>query len=317
MSCPSGKIVNPATGRCVSKTGKIGRSLLGSKPKVSPKKSSKKSKPRSRKKSKDCVSDKVKNPSSGRCVSKSGKIGKNIVESENEDERDDRDEKEEESEYSDDDDDHDDDYIACYNQKCGKKSHDGYFSIVSLPTGSKIFRNMRSNLKAKTPAWFSDPKVAAIYGGLGSSCHVFEIKKDLQLIDVTISKNIKVIYESDKISGADKEIISLVTGYDSSSLKTSDYGDFPEIFCIGYKGKSKSKLIFCPVGFFSKKDQKKNVYLNLRLAKIVCKMGYDGWIIPPNKVNDGSTGKKYNHEVLICNPKQKLKHIKNESCSDY
>ncbi|MDD4930653.1 MAG: hypothetical protein PHG66_00670 [Candidatus Colwellbacteria bacterium] len=329
MSCPSGKIVNPASGRCVSKTGKIGKSLLGSPKKSSKKSKSKKSKSRSRKKSKNCKSDKVKNPSSGRCVSKTGKIGKKIIESEDErDERrdeleseDDRDERrdelesEDESEYSDDD--HDDKYIACYNQVCGKKSNDGYFDIVTLPEGSRIFRNMRSNLKKKTPAWFSDPKIAAIYGGLGPNCHVFEIKKDLQLIDVTISKNIKTIYESDKISGADKEIISLVTGYNSTSLKQLDYGEYPEIFCSEYNKKDKSKIVFCPVGFFSSKDKKKNIYINLRLAKIVCKMGYDGWIIPPKAVIDKSTNTNYNHEVLICNPGMKLKHIKNKSCGDY
>ena len=47
-ACPSDKILNPATGRCVSKTGKIGSALLGAKPaakKASPKPAAKKASP--------------------------------------------------------------------------------------------------------------------------------------------------------------------------------------------------------------------------------------------------------------------------------
>jgi len=323
MSCPSGKIRNPVTGRCVSKEGKIGKSLL--KGKTSPRKSSKSRKSKKVTVSNDCTPDKIKNPSTGRCVSRTGAIGKKLVVSskkvlivEEKDDDDESDESEQDDESEDERDKEEDYYAACYNQECGKESHDGYFNIVTLPKGAKIFRNMRTKLKSKNPTWFSDPKIAEGYGEEGYSCNVFSITKDLNLIDVTISKNIKRIYESDKISGADKEIISLVTGYDSTSLTPPSFGKFPEIYCSGgYKNKSKSKLMFCPVGFFSAKDKKKNIYLNLRLAKIVCKMGYDGWIIPPKKVIDGYTGSMYTHEVLICNPKQKLKQIKNESCTDY
>ena len=71
--CTSDKVCNPASGRCVKKTGKIGKSLLKA---PSPRKKSKK---------KDkcdevvCTSDKVCNPASGRCVKKTGKIGKSLL----------------------------------------------------------------------------------------------------------------------------------------------------------------------------------------------------------------------------------------------
>ena len=72
--CPEGKIINPATGRCVSKTGKIGRELLNSK------KSAKKSKKSAKKskKSVKCVKGKIINPKTNRCVSKTGKIGRSL-----------------------------------------------------------------------------------------------------------------------------------------------------------------------------------------------------------------------------------------------
>ena len=49
-ACPSDKVLNPATGRCVSKTGKIGRALLARPSSASPKKAS--PKPASKKVSK-------------------------------------------------------------------------------------------------------------------------------------------------------------------------------------------------------------------------------------------------------------------------
>ena len=65
--CPKDKIINPVTGRCVLKSGKIGQSLLTKK---SP---SKKSPP------KKCPSGKIMNPATGRCVSKTGKIGQSMT----------------------------------------------------------------------------------------------------------------------------------------------------------------------------------------------------------------------------------------------
>ena len=69
--CPQDKVRNPATGRCVSKTGAIGKRILGSKTPQSPK-------PNTPAK-KSCPQDKVRNPATGRCVSKTGAIGKKIL----------------------------------------------------------------------------------------------------------------------------------------------------------------------------------------------------------------------------------------------
>ena len=74
--CPPGKIINPKTGRCVSKDGKIGKELLKNSKKSSkgrkqtPKKSSKGAK---------CPPGKIVNPKTGRCVKKDGKVGKQLL----------------------------------------------------------------------------------------------------------------------------------------------------------------------------------------------------------------------------------------------
>ena len=73
--CPEGKILNPKTGRCVKKDGKIGQELLKSR-----RKSSKKVSNSTRKSSKKvCDEGKIMNPKTGRCVKKDGKIGKEIL----------------------------------------------------------------------------------------------------------------------------------------------------------------------------------------------------------------------------------------------
>ena len=65
--CPPDKVLNPASGRCVSKTGAIGKKLT-MKDGADKKKATKK----------PCPPDKVLNPASGRCVSKTGALGKKL-----------------------------------------------------------------------------------------------------------------------------------------------------------------------------------------------------------------------------------------------
>lgn len=71
-SCPPGKIRNPATGRCVSENGAIGRRLR--------RENQPEERPQENKKNRDCPPGKVRNPATGRCVNVRGPIGKNIIE---------------------------------------------------------------------------------------------------------------------------------------------------------------------------------------------------------------------------------------------
>lgn len=63
--CKNTHIRNPKTGRCVLRDGKIGRKVLGLKPK-----------PRTKK---PCRPDQIRNPVTGRCVKKTGAIGRKIL----------------------------------------------------------------------------------------------------------------------------------------------------------------------------------------------------------------------------------------------
>ena len=70
-NCPPGKIMNPKTGRCVNRNGKLGKEIL--------KKSSKKAKSPKRVQSGNCPPGKIMNPKTGRCVNRNGKLGKEIL----------------------------------------------------------------------------------------------------------------------------------------------------------------------------------------------------------------------------------------------
>lgn len=54
--CPQNKIINPKTGRCVNRDGRIGKNIYGK-----------------------CIEGKILNPDTNRCVKNNGLIGKNIL----------------------------------------------------------------------------------------------------------------------------------------------------------------------------------------------------------------------------------------------
>jgi len=64
-ACTARQIRNPATGRCVKRTGKIGQAL----------RQRSRSRSRQRQGPKPCTARQIRNPATGRCVKRSGKIG--------------------------------------------------------------------------------------------------------------------------------------------------------------------------------------------------------------------------------------------------
>ena len=87
--CATDEICNPASGRCVKRSGKIGKTLSSSPKKGSPKKASpkkaspKKASHKEKPCKKPCAVDEICNPASGICVKRSGKIGKDLTTSKN------------------------------------------------------------------------------------------------------------------------------------------------------------------------------------------------------------------------------------------
>ena len=71
MSCPPGKILNPATGRCVKNSGRIGQKLLKEQNNNQPNPS-----PTS---TKQCKPEEILNPVTKRCVKRTGRIGQKLL----------------------------------------------------------------------------------------------------------------------------------------------------------------------------------------------------------------------------------------------
>ena len=72
--CPPDKILNPATNRCVNRTGKIGIKLLAD----TPTSDTPTSDTPNQEKTKKCDKDKILNPATNRCVKRTSKIGKSL-----------------------------------------------------------------------------------------------------------------------------------------------------------------------------------------------------------------------------------------------
>jgi serine/threonine protein kinase len=82
--CPEDKILNPKTGRCVNKTGGLGKKLLkqlkpSTQKSIKPPSPSHKKTQKTQKTQKKCPEDKILNPKTGRCVSKTGGLGKKLL----------------------------------------------------------------------------------------------------------------------------------------------------------------------------------------------------------------------------------------------
>jgi tRNA A-37 threonylcarbamoyl transferase component Bud32 len=71
IACKSNQIRNPATNRCVKKSGSIGKAIL--------KKRKRRRSKSNRRRSSACKSNQIRNPATNRCVKKTGSIGKAIL----------------------------------------------------------------------------------------------------------------------------------------------------------------------------------------------------------------------------------------------
>ena len=80
--CKDDEIINPATGYCAKKNGRLGKQILksrGTRVSVSPVRKTRKTPIKSIRKNRVCKDDEIINPSSGYCVKKSGKIGLSLL----------------------------------------------------------------------------------------------------------------------------------------------------------------------------------------------------------------------------------------------
>ena len=173
---------------------------------------------------------------------------------------------------------------------------------MSFPKDYFLFRSAKKH-QFSTTSWFGDETTALVYNYKKniSSCKRYVANKKLLLIDITDRKTIKnMLSNRTLLSKDDFYVISYVTGikYNKRTAKhkriTYNRIMIPDI------------MVFSPVGFFDKKDEAAGDYINKKFAKIVCKFGYDGWIIPADSVVDGTHGDYFSQEIMLCDPSKVL-----------
>ncbi len=144
------------------------------------------------------------------------------------------------------------------------QGHMNGYKTITIAKDSIVYHGYRRESLRKRaflePMWFGDSKIATVYGEITkgkNNCYRYRINKDITLIRIDDGNTIRKL--QDEGTEYDNEIIKL-----ARSGKTND---------------------------LYRKLQEKGTYPNMELAKLVCRLGFDGWY------EKGDL-----KEILICEP---------------
>jgi hypothetical protein len=271
--CEKDKILNPSSGRCVLKTGKIGKELL--------KKKSNKLSPRKGMEQK-CDKDKILNPSSGRCVLKTGKIGKELLKKKSK--------KTNKSPK----------VSPMISPKLPLRISRKKSPIISseweyenILENTLLFRGSKKPQLLKNRATYFAPSIttANLYLPAAKAGHlcIYKTTKDLKLLKLDSIKNINKILEKT---------------FDDKTKVYKNY-TFYEIFRKAFthqyivNDKSPYKLKKITRNSFTNSD--------IIISNWLCDQNFNGYIsdILPQKFGDG-----FPAEIMLCNPKDSIELIK-------
>lgn len=156
------------------------------------------------------------------------------------------------------------------------------------------------------PLFYASAKQAEVYGG--PACYIFQLKRDVTLLDLYTVPTLRSL--SKILKGEDLDILKIITGF---GVKHRDEKTFPKSTHSAVYDKEEEEILTDPSGYFSEEDHEKGEYTNLRFARIICRLGFDGWITRENDVPEWEAGYPdyvgyYPGEVVLCNPKDQLVH---------
>jgi len=169
------------------------------------------------------------------------------------------------------------------------------FVLYSLPKDSVLYR--AGKIHTDRPEWYGPEKTAKRYG----SAKTFTTKQELTLMYMSY-ENIRRLYEiiSTQLSENDKKVFDAVV-FTFSHNEINKYNQI----------KKETPSIHTLMNFRGFLTDDTHNYKALRLAKILCQYGIDGWIIQNDTVlQKADLFKNYspirNEEILICNPSSVL-----------
>lgn len=157
---------------------------------------------------------------------------------------------------------------ADYNNKSlviSQPGRNATYVVKTLHRGLILFRGEHTDRKEpgrEVPAYFSDMVSASIYTrGDPKRLFAFRVKKTPKLIELSYETLVGLI-QDERLTDEERAVLDQYLQID---------GDIPYII---------------PVGFFKKEDAdgEHKLYLNRRVLNLICRLGYDGWIVMPDSL---------------------------------
>ena len=180
------------------------------------------------------------------------------------------------------------------------------YTVMTLMKGLILFRGEHTERREpgrEVPAFFADLVSASIYTrGDPDRLFGFRVKKAPKLFLLSYS-NLARLLEDDRLTAEELEILN-------QYLQVEE--DLPPYIV--------------PISFYKKADAEgeNKLYLNRRVINLICRLGYDGWVVMPESVIQRNldarhykeTGQMrytlnpYNPEVAVCSWNNFLEPLK-------
>jgi len=178
-----------------------------------------------------------------------------------------------------------------------KENEEIHLPTLILPEGSVIHRADHEGAKSPSneiPAFFGDRKSIKIYARgkpEAEAVSSYSVKRPITLFHMTLNTILDISVHPDLTKG-DKEALRAYVG---------------EGFVI-------------PIKFLRKENIEKRLYLNRRIANMICRLGFDGWVVNPYDP-DKKQGlvqfiisrqdiAEYSPEIMLCTWTNFLERIK-------
>ena len=205
--------------------------------------------------------------------------------------------------------------FKCPDLQCTKNSTYKGYNIKIFPKKARLYSSQKvRDIEKYRITWYGDRRVAMSYRSEYKPCYRYVAQDNLRLLDISDKRNIIKLHDS-ITNTEDRNVVALVGGMlPADTLKKyTSYNKYPLVGISGRLPDNRNYL--APVGYYSKEDYSKKLYLNKRFAIIICKYtGLDGWIVPNDKVWDVSRDDFYSPEIMLCSS---FGHVRktNTSCN--
>jgi len=181
-----------------------------------------------------------------------------------------------------------DDTLMCRSLDCVKFETENGFSVGVFPKGHYLFRSAEKHAFRERPTWYSDEAGAITYRDGDMPCKRYVSKRDIRLLNVSDIETIKKIYDDPRLTPKDRDEVAFVTNF-KNPQPSKKFIRTPELSHV---------LQFFPLEFETPDGKNSRTFSNMRFARVICKLGYDGWIIPRCSAFDYNIW--FTQEIMLC-----------------